>query len=129
MVTFYTAIDGINCKTRRAEFAKWLVLLHVAGGISSTDVAVARIHALVAHAGEVGGTTLVPEADLHRGRAIFEAQAHGLVVHRDAGLARGAEVALFAGTLAFVVDAGEVRAAVSGSVTFNVVSCTHKLAG
>ena len=59
----YTAIVGVRHKARRTEFTDCLVILHNAGSVAGTDLALTGVGTLVADAGLVPGAASVLQTD------------------------------------------------------------------
>ena len=121
IITFDAPIVGIDCETRWTEFTASLVVLHHAGRVARTGLAVARILALVMDARLGGWTAAVLQTDGHRGVAIFCTNADRLVLQNLAFFVDGAYSGLVAGVLARVVPTGLVGGALAVGATFDTL--------
>ena len=63
IITLDTAIVGVSHKARRTEFTDCLMVLHNAGSVAGTDLALAGVCTLEVDAGLVAGTASVLETD------------------------------------------------------------------
>ena len=84
----YTAIVGVRHKSLWTEFTNGLVVLHYAGSVAGTHLALAGVLALEVDAGLVPGAASVLQADGDRGSAAGGADTEGLVLQHLTLLAR-----------------------------------------